>query len=190
MLSPQLRQLIRPLVVTQQIIWVVITGSILFYFGVIYLLAVSQGSYSPFRLRGVETILYTAAFLVSVSSVYFRQRSLSDKTIRRFLKNGLDLEELATDPRTKKTDSEKLSRLMSLSDFEQKVYSLIYRLQRITFINLFLNEVVVIIGFVLAFLSGEPGKIIPFGVVSFLLSIWMYPQTGKITERARDLYSA
>lgn len=189
MLSAQLRQLIRPLVVIQQVIWIVITGSIVFYFGIIYLLIGGQDSDSPTMSGGLKIALYGAATLVTAASFYLRNYFLSDESLRRFLAKDLNLEELARDPGKDAVDSQKLERLRSLSEFEQKIFSLMYYLQKVTFINLFLNEIIVIIGFVLAFLSGDPGKIIPFGAVSLLLSIWMYPRSGKITERARRLYS-
>ena len=189
MLSSQLRQLIRSLVVIQQVIWVVITGSIVFYCGTIYVLVENHGSRSVSTSAALKTGLYAVAFLVALASFYIRQRFLSDESLRRLLNADIDLEELAKDMRTKTTDSEKFARLQSLSDFEQRIFSLMYYLQKITFVNLFMNEIVVILGFVLAFLSGDPGTIIPFGAVSLVLSLWMYPRSGKITERARYLYS-
>jgi hypothetical protein len=189
MLSAQLRKLIRPLVIIQQVIWLVITGSIVFYFGIIYLLVGDRDSDSPSMSGDLKIALYVAAILVAAASFYLRNYFLSDESLRRFLAKDLNLEELARDPGKDSPDSQKLERLRSLSVFEQKIFSLMYYIQKTTFINLFLNEIVVIIGFVLAFLSGDPGKIIPFGAVSLLLCIWMYPRSGKITERARQLYS-
>lgn len=189
MLSAQLKQLIRPLVIIQQAIWVVITGSIVFYFGIIYLLIGNQDSDSASISGGLKIALYAAAILVACASIYLRNYFLSDRGLGRFLGKDIDLEELAGYPGKDATDSNRLERLRSLSDFERKIFSLMYYLQKVTFINLFLNEIIVIIGFVLAFLSGDPGKIIPFGAVSLLLCIWMYPRSGKITERARRLYS-
>lgn len=137
----------------------------------------------------MKIALYALAILAACASLYLRKHFLSDQNLRRFLGNEINLEELARDHGKNEPDSKKLERLRSLSNFEQKIVSLMYYLQKITFITLFLNEIIVIIGFVLAFLSGDPGKIIPFGAVSLLLCIWMYPRSGKITERARRLYS-
>lgn len=184
-----MKQLIRPLVVIQRVIWVVITCSIVFYCVIIYLLIGDQDSDSASMSGGLKIALYAAAILVACASLYLRKYFLSDRGLRRFLGKEINLEELARVPGKDTADSQKLERLRSLSDFEWKIFSLMYYLQKITFINLFLNEIVVIIGFVLAFLSRDPGKIIPFGAVSLLLSIWMYPRSGKITERARQLYS-
>ncbi len=188
MLSQNLRQLIRPLVIIQQVIWAVITGSIVFYFGIIYVLVGSHGSRSVLTNSIFETFFYAAALVLAVSSLYLRRYFLSDNRLKRAMSKDVDLHDLASDPRTKKTDSEKLEQLKSLSDFERRVYSLMYYLQKITFINLFMNEIVVILGFVLAFLSGDASKIIPFGAGSLVLSLWMYPRSGKITERASYLH--
>lgn len=189
MLSAQLRQLIRPLVVIQQVIWVVITGSIVFCCVIIYLLLGDRDSDSASMSDSLKIALYASAILAGCASLYLRKYFLSDRGLRRFLGKEIDLEELTKYPGKDAPYSKKLERIRSLSDFEQKIFSLMYYLQKVTFINLFLNEIIVIIGFVLAFLSGDPGKIIPFGAVSLLLSVWMYPRSGKITERARQLYS-
>lgn len=66
MISPQLQQLIRPLVLIQRVIWVVITGSILFYFGIIYVLVGNSGTGTPPRVDGLETVMYIVAAAVSV----------------------------------------------------------------------------------------------------------------------------
>ena len=189
MLSAQLRELIRPLVVIQQVIWVVITGSIVFYCVIIYLLIADRDSDSASMSGGLKIALYALAILAACASLYLGKYFLSDWGLRRFLGKEINIEELARDPGKDSPDSKKLERLGSLSGFEQKIFSLMYYLQKVTFINLFLNEIILIIGFVLAFLSGDPSKIIPFGAVSLLLCIWMYPRSGKITERTRQLYS-
>ncbi len=190
MISPQLRHLIRPLVLIQQVVWVVITGSIVFYFAIVYVLAGNAAAGALSNIPGLETAIYVVAALVSVCSILYRRYSLSRESLTRNLKKEPNLEELAMDPRTKRVDVDKLGRLESLNDFEKRVFSLMYYLQKVTFINLFLNEMVVILGFVLAFLSGDAWKITPFGIVSLVLSVWMFPRAGAVIERARYLYSA
>jgi hypothetical protein len=47
---------------------------------------------------------------------------------------------------------------------------------------------VALLGFVLAFLSGEFMKIIPFGLASLLLNIWMFPRPESVIERSQKLF--
>lgn len=190
MISTQLRQLIRPLVLIQRVIWVVITGSILFYFGIVYVLVGNSGTGTLPKMDGFETVMYIVAAAVSVCSIFSHRHALSGESLARNLKKDVNVEELSRDPRTKRIDADKLGRLESLSDFEKRAFSLMYYLQRVTFINLFLNETVVVLGFVLAFLSGDPQKIILFGVVSLALSVWMFPRPGAAIDRARNIHTA
>lgn len=189
-MSAQLRQLIRPLVLIQMVIWFVITASILFYFGIVYVLVGNSGTSTLEIIGTFETVIYIVAAVVSLGSIFYRRHALSAESLASSLEKDVNLEELSTDPRTKRVDADKLGRLESLSDFEKRAFSLMYYLQKVTFINLFLNETVVVLGFVLAFLSGDPQKIIPFGVVSLVLSLWMFPRPGAVIEGARTIYTA
>lgn len=189
MITTELNKLIRPLVIVQQIIWFAITGSIVFYTVIAYILIGKGGSEDLSPTRGLETALYVAALAASICSIFYRRYALSGKSIRNILRRDINPESLAQNPRTKSIDPVKLGQLESLTEFELKVFSLMYELQKITFINLFLNEIVVILGLVLAFTSGDPAKIIPFAVVSLVLSFWMFPRSGKLISRARNLYA-
>ncbi|MEQ9618158.1 MAG: hypothetical protein RIG61_03170 [Deltaproteobacteria bacterium] len=189
MISTELKKLIRPLIIVQQVIWFAITGSIVFYAVIAYILVGSGGTDDISRSRGLGTALYVAALAVAICSIFYRRYSMSDKSITKILSRNIDPARLAQNARTKSIDSVKLGQLESLTEFELKVFSLMYELQKITFISLFLNEIMVIIGFVLAFLSGDPANILPFAVISLVLSFWMFPRSGKLIERARYLYA-
>ncbi len=49
-----------------------------------------------------------------------------------------------------------------------------------------INESVVLLGFVLAFLSKNPEDAIPFSVVGIILHIYMYPRVEQIVESTRN----
>lgn len=49
-----------------------------------------------------------------------------------------------------------------------------------------INETVVLLGFVLAFLSKNPQDMIPFSVIGIILHIYMYPRVEQLVERTRD----
>lgn len=189
MISTELKKLIQPLVIVQQVIWFAITGSIVFYTAIAYVLVGNGGTGDLSQTQGLGAALYAAALAAAVCSIFYRRYSLSDKSVMKILSRDIDPARLAQNARTKSIDPVKLGQLESLTEFELKVFSLMYELQKITFINLFLNEIVVILGFVFAFLSGDPAKILPFAVISLILSFWMFPRSGKLISRARYLYA-
>lgn len=49
-----------------------------------------------------------------------------------------------------------------------------------------INETVVLLGFVLAFLSKNPQDITPFSVTGIILQIYMYPRVEQLVERTKD----
>ena len=49
-----------------------------------------------------------------------------------------------------------------------------------------INESVVLLGFVLAFLSKDPGDSLPFSVTGIILHIYMYPRVEQLVERTRS----
>ena len=186
-ISPRLNKLIRPLVLTERVIWLAITGSVLFYCLMAFVLA---GSGSPrIGSAGLDAVIYAAALSAAGFSAFYRRRALSDERISLAMKNGEDFAKLTADPRTKSIDTEHHSILESLDAFEKAAYALMAGLQKTTLISLVLNEFVVVLGFVLAFLSGDPYKIIPFGFAALLLNLWMFPRPGTLIRRARSLYT-
>ncbi|MCY3985610.1 MAG: hypothetical protein OXF23_00995 [Candidatus Dadabacteria bacterium] len=46
-----------------------------------------------------------------------------------------------------------------------------------------INETIVLLGFVLAFMSKDPGDSIPFSVTGIILHIYMYPRVEQLIER-------
>ena len=49
-----------------------------------------------------------------------------------------------------------------------------------------MNECVLLLGFVLAFMSKDPWKIMPFSAVGIVLQVYMYPRVAKLLERTKD----
>jgi len=190
MISSQFKDLIHPNVLVQRVVWIAITGSIIFYFVFVYIF-VREGRTQAFeKSEGLEAVLYAAAAITAICSILYRRYSLSDERLTKILNREIDIRTLAKSSGTGTSEHEKLARLEALSDFEKKVLSLMCDLQKSTHINLIINETVAILGLVLAFLSGDPLKIIPFGIVSLLLNIWMFPRPEAILEKAQNLFRA
>ena len=187
MISEELKELIRPAVLVQKIIWFVITGSIIFYIGFVYIfiggnkaLTSSIGSY-------IEPLIYILAGAATVGSIFYYRYALSENRLNQFISKDVDLNLLAKNPRTKEIDEAKLKRLSSLSDPETKIYSLMFELQKITILTLILNELIVIFGSVLTFVNDDASKIIPFAIVSLVLSFWMFPRPETLINRVQNL---
>ena len=185
MISDELKELIRPVVLVQKIIWFVIVGSIIFYISFIYkfvgenkALATPVGDY-------IEPLIYLLACSCVLGSIFYYRYALSDNRLSQFMNKDLDLEALVTNPIKKEVDTARLDELRSLSDKEAKIYSLMFELQKITIITLILNELTAIFGSVLAFVNDDASKIIPFAIGSLVLSFWMFPRYRALIKRVQ-----
>ena len=49
-----------------------------------------------------------------------------------------------------------------------------------------INECVLLLGFVLAFISKDPWKIAPFSVIGVVLQVYMYPRAEELVERTNE----
>jgi len=189
MISEQLKELIRPAVLVQKIIWFVIVGSIIFYIGFVYIFLGGNKALTSPVSGDMDIFIYLLAGAAFVGSILYHRYSLSDKKLKQFLSKDVDLELLAKDPRTKKIDTGKLGKLNSLPVLETKIYSLMFELQKITILSLILNELIVIFGSAIAFMNEDVSKIVPFGIISPVLCFWMFPRAQAIIKRAEQLIS-
>ena len=187
MISDDLKELIRPVVLVQRIIWFVIVGSIIFYISFIYkfvgenkVLATSAGGY-------VEPLIYVLAAACVLGSILYYRHALSSGRLSQFMGNDVDLNSLVMNPRTKEIDNVRLEQLKSLPDNELKIYSLMFELQKVTIISLILNEITAILGSVLAFVNDDASKIIPFAIGSLVLSFWMFPRHRSLITKVSSL---
>ncbi len=187
MISDELKELIRPVVLVQRIIWFVIVGSIIFYIGFVYIfvgenkaLAISVGGY-------IEPLIYVLAGACVLGSIFYYRYALSESRIRQFMDTDVDVQSMALNPRTKEVDHSKLDQLRSLTIREAKIYSLMFELQKITIIVLILNELTAIFGSVLAFIYDDAQKVIPFAIASLVLSFWMFPRHQSLIKRVQNL---
>ena len=183
MISAQLKELIRPVVLAQKIIWFAITLSIIFYTGFVYIFFGTTSRASSSGWGGTEILIYIISVAAVAGSIYYRRNYMSEDNINKFTSRNHSAAELAIDPRTKKPDPEKLSLLESLNPAELGVYVLMIEFQKYILINLALNEIVIVLGLALALLSDDPSTIIPFTVISLLLDIWIYPKPDLIIKR-------
>ena len=190
MISPRLKEMIHHVVFAEYFIWFTVTGSIIFYFVFVYIY-VGHGRVRPLGSSDVlEAVLYAAAAIITVFSILYRRYTLADERLMKNLSGGIDIHKLGKTLMLGKNRSGNSSDLESLSELEKKVLSIIYDIQKNTYISLIINEAVAILGLVLAFLSEDPYKMILFGIVSLLLNVWMFPRTRTISDKARYLFRA
>jgi len=189
MISEELKELIRSPILVQKILWFVIVGSIIFYISFVYIfvggsrvLVISIGS-------AIELLIYILAGIAMLGSIFYYRYALSDNHLKKFMSKDVDIELLAKNPSTKEVDTNKLGQLKALSPSELKIYSLMFEVQKITIITLILNELIVIFGSAISFMNDDVSKIVPFGIVSLVLSFWMFPRAQSVIKRVGQLIS-
>lgn len=185
--SKELLELIRPAIMVQKILWFVIVGSIIFYIGFVYIFIGGNIALSTSIGSNLEILIYILAGAAAVGSVYYFRYSMSDNHLLKFMAKDVDVESLVKNPRTKEIDEAKLARLNSLTPKELKIYSLMFEYQKIIIITLILNELIVILGSALSFINDDTSKIFPFGILSLVLSFWMFPRPQPLIKRVQSL---
>jgi len=135
----------------------------------------------------VELLIYVLTGISMLGSIFYYHYALSDNRLKKFMSKNVDVELLAKNPMSKEVNSNKLAQLNSLSQKELKIYSLMFELQKITIITLILNELIVIFGSAISFINDDVSKIVPFGIVSLVLSFWMFPKPQSLIKRVQSL---
>ncbi|MEW6145145.1 MAG: hypothetical protein AB1598_09030 [Thermodesulfobacteriota bacterium] len=186
-MNQQLTRLIRARALTERIVWAIITGSVVFYFFIAYVLVGSGPGAAVNVVRGAEPLFYAAGAAVAIFSVYYRRRSFSPERMSAIL-SKFDSGAVPGETPTRRTGSDVIDDMSAFNDSEKRAIFLMNELQKASIINLILNELVIIIGFVLSFLSGDFMKIIPFGSVSLVLCFWMFPRPESVIEKSRKLF--
>ena len=187
MISTNLKELIRPVILVQKIIWFIIVFSILFYIVLLYFLLGGTMVNVASAGYGLEVLIYILSGASAAGSAYYYSYSISDRKLRKFVAQDLDIEQLAKDPRTSEVDDEKLDKLNSIPNVEAKIYSLMFEFQQSITISLLLSELIVIFGSTLSFLTGDFSRIVPFAIVSVILCIWMFPKPQSLIKRIYKL---
>ena len=186
-MNPNLERLIGARVLAERAVWVIITGSVVFYLFLAYKITGESTGAGADSLSGAEPLFYIAAAAAAVFSVVYRRRAFSDERIRAIL-SKFDTGALSGEPVTGRAGSYGVDDISALSETEKRMLFLLNELQKASIINLIINEIVIMTGFVLSFLSGDFMKIIPFGVASLLLCLWMFPRTESAVKKAQNIF--
>ena len=187
--SPIFRELTTQKLLIQKIIWAALTGSILVYGGVAYALP-ELGEAIDGGAQDISIFFVALAIASGVGSLFLRKFLFSDEGIKRQLEKPIDPKQLSTDRQTGQLNEEKLNKIESLNEFEQKLLSLLNWYFVPNLVCWGLNESIAIYGLVLAIFEGSPNTLLPFAGAALLLNFTMFPKFDSIVGKARNLSRA
>ena len=184
--SPAVRELLRPAILVNSMLWFVLTVSIFIYGVVAYLTA--QRSRGPTDVSdAIQLALAGAAIVTGIGSLLVTRIFLSDRRLREAMESDPDPEDLARHPKLGIVDEERLRKIQSLSRTERKLLQVPSLYFTPFIIRLVLNEAVAIYGLVLAFLSHSFPPILPFAAAAIALNLTCLPRIEPVLERAARL---
>lgn len=183
MISPRVRELLRPEMFTASIVWAALTASILIYGLVAYLVAgrisgpTQVPDLLPLALGGV-------AILTGAGSWLLARILLSDNRLRKAMRSEPTPEALARDPRRGIVDEERLRKIQLLSSSERKLLLLPRLYFTSLILRLTLNESIAVYGVILALLSHSLTPMLPFAAAAIVLNLTCIPRIDPVLERA------
>lgn len=186
MISPTLRELLRPAMFAPKMLWFVLTASILIY-GVLAHLLAQQSDGTTAVDPAIRLAISMTAIAAGTASLLVPRFLLSDERVRRTLQPPVNSEEFASIPGSDAIDENRLNQVRQLSDSEQKMLRLPALLFTPFILRLVLNESIAISGLVLSLLSHSLTPFLPFAVIAIVLNVIGRPQIDPVLERAARL---
>ena len=186
MRSETFNQLVKPTQFIMTILWVALLLSVFVYIVIGFL--VTSGN-EPRALDGVMVVVLAACAVgCAGASFIVPQMMFSPERIRKHMRsNEVDLEAVAKNPQTQSIDEDKLAKLESMSEIEQRLVGLPALYFAPFILGLALLESVGIFGLILTFLSQDVTYVIPFSGAAIVLMILRRPRLEAIFERAERL---
>lgn len=185
MTSPGFDSLIAPAARVQQLLWAVLTFSLVLY-GVVALVVArpEEGR----ELSSTLTVVF-AGVACAIAVVAFRVPAimLSDERLRALLAPEPSPDELARHPQTGRIDPERRRRIAELPPHEQRLLRLPVAAQTPLILRLVLHEAIGILGLVLSFLSLRFAPAVPFLLAAIVLNVLARPQLRALCERGARL---
>lgn len=187
MISERLNELIRPVILVQKIIWFIIALSLLFYISFLYISLNGVFTAGHGIGVGMELFVYVLSGASAISAFLYYRYSISDNKLKEFKSREMDVTLLARETRSNKVDEELLEKLSTLAESEITLYALMFEYQKNLTISLILCELVTIFGSTLPFMTNHFSSILPFGIISIILCVWMFPNPGSLIRRVNNL---
>jgi hypothetical protein len=190
MVPNELQEALQPIQRLYWVLWSALTSALLLYCAVILLVARNEPDPMNAMDPTARTVLILLAIGLAFGSFFFRRHNRSDPYLRALLGRENQLKD-AEDRARKliaqaRTDPTLVSRLSLLIPFDRKRYCLAADLFLPFVLNLALNEMVAILGFVLALPSQNVGVCILFATVALLLNLHMRPDLSHLMERCEQ----
>ncbi len=152
-----------------KIVWLILLIAMIFYFVLSILFNNAESS----SYQNLENIFYIIGIILAIISIFIYKKFLSENFLRRYL---------STQKLKFSSDDEHLNQL---SDDEKKLYNLLNHLFIPHIIVWGINESILLLGFILSYLSRNFELMIPFAAVGVFLQLYMYPKTEAILESAK-----
>lgn len=182
MISGPLARVLRRFLLVQRSLCVTHTTAIVIYGGIALVMANASLGFA--KVTAVLVLPCSiGAVIVAAVSVYYRRWVYSDANLDRLLTRPIDMARLAKQPRTGRLDEAFAAEIDTLPKHEQRFVKLFADLQTPLVINLALNEIIALIGFVLAVLQRNPSLLLPFAAAGVVLNIWVWPTADRLYVR-------
>ena len=142
-----------------KIVWFALLLAMFAYTAVVFVFSSPE---APGVRENVKTAFLLGGAVLGIISLLIYRFSLSDKSLRKKF--------LATEGQEQEKRLEELSNRLLLPHV----------------VPWGINESVVLLGFVLSFLSKNPMDAIPFSVIGTVLQIYMYPRVEQLVESTKN----
>ena len=186
MISPELRELLRPALRVNAMLRWILTASI-FVYGLAACLVLERSPAPAVVSELFHLAFGCVAILTGLGSLLVERVLLSDARLQEAMRSDPDPEALARDPRRGIVDGERLQKIQSLTSAERKLLRLCGLFFASFIIRLSMNEAIAIYGVVLAFLSRSLIPMLPFAVAAIALNVACRPRIDPFLERATYL---
>ena len=182
--SATFRELVDPMRKAMRIVWFSFNAAIPAYIAMAYVqFGLPSDGLEPLRSNPLTVPLAVLSVAVAIGSLWVADLLLTlNRPAQRFAEKP-DPENLARDPRTGYLDPKRLARIKTLSEYEQRMLSLVSLIFIPFLVRLAFAESIALYGLVLSFLSRSPVPVIPFAIVALALNLRVSPDLGSWLER-------
>lgn len=186
MISPTLRELLRPALLIHTFFWWILTACIVFYVVLAWILARAPDAPAAVA-SSIELALAGFAIATGAASLLLPRFWLSDERLRSVLASPPDLEALARPQGSSARDELRLQAIQTLTAQEQKLLALPGFYFPCFLVRMVLNESVAVYGLILTILSHTFESVLPFATAGLLLNLVSRPRIEPLLERASHL---
>ena len=181
---------VRRLELIRQIIWLALTGYVVFLVGILYVMFhPSAPPYAAFTHPFTIPLAVLSVAAIGVSH-WIPNWLLPDARLRELLSHDPDLNTLARNPRGGEVNAERLDQIKRLPKQEQRLLGVAQAFFTPFIVRLALHESVALYGFVLGYLSHSVLPIVPFAAAAMALNLTISPKLDSSFERATRLCPA